>query len=323
MLAYCSQNEQDSTAININKIIEQTIHLLKPTLSPKVKFRQDLATIIPEIFGSANQLRKLLINLITNANEAIGEAEGVITISTGVARCGLTSIQYPNTQYFHEKFNEGLYVYLEIIDTGGGMEEKAKQKIFDPFFTTKPHRLGLGLTAVRDVVRLHQGLIKIDSRSQMGTTIKILLPSSEKIQENLAPLQSSANIPQWTGGGTFLLVDDEKEVRKVASRMLKKMGFQVLLAADGMQAIQLFIENQARIKCVLLDLTMPIMSGEDTLKRLREVNPQVRIILSSGFFQGSTTLCFKEAGMSDFIHKPYKYRELEEKIREILGENMP
>ena len=253
-----------------------------------------------------------------DASEAIGDASGTITLSTGqvncteeyLARCLLATASPGEEQ------PAGAYVYFEVSDTGCGMNEEVKSRIFDPFFTTKFTGRGLGMAAVSGILRGHKGAIAVDSEPGNGTTVTVLLPFVDR------PAESSAGEPSEVedlpGTGTILLVDDEEIVRRVAKRMLERAGYEVLVATDGNEAIDIFRQHSDEVSCVLLDLTMPRMGGEATFQQLRLIQGDVRVILSSGFSEEEVTERFAGQGLAGFIQKPYRSATLKAKLRDVL-----
>ena len=253
------------------------------------------------------------MNLIINASEAIGEKSGVVTVSTGVIQAERS---YLSETYLDENLPEGYYVSLEVADTGCGMDEQTQQKIFDPFFTTKFTGRGLGLAAVLGIVRGHGGALKIDSQPQRGSTFKVLFPASRQpVEESVGP---SATEQEWRGSGVILAVDDEETIRIAAKKILERQGFTVLTAEDGLEALEIFRSRADEIVAVLLDLTMPRLDGEETLRELRRIRPEVRVILSSGYDEEETANRFAGKGLAGFVQKPYGIRPLVEKIRQAL-----
>jgi len=196
------------------------------------------------------------------------------------------------------------------------MTEEVRSKIFDPFFTTKATGRGLGLAAVLGIVRGHRGAIQLDSTPGRGTTFKVLLPAAAG-QEVEAKAENPS--PDLRGTGTVLLVDDEELVRRYAKDVLEGYGYQVLEAANGQQAVELFQHRASQIDVVLLDMTMPVMSGEDALRRLKEIRPEVRVVLSSGYDEVEAVQQFAGEGAADFIQKPYTPAALAAKIKKALS----
>jgi CheY-like chemotaxis protein len=315
MLAYAGKGRFVVEPINLSRLVEELTRMLHVSISKKVLLRCQLAEGLPAVDADSAQLRQLAMNLVINAADAIGDADGVITISTGTMQCDensllggqLTAPPVP-----------GQYVYLEVIDTGCGMDAKTQAMIFDPFFTTKFAGRGLGLAAVLGIVRSHRGALKVESEPGRGTTFRVLFPASTK---DAALTKSDGNSPPWRGKGTILLVDDEEPVRNVTNKILERSGFAVLRAGDGLEAIELFRAHSSEIVCVLLDLAMPRMDGEATFKELRRIQPQVRVILASGYSDQEISQRFQNAGLAGFIEKPYRVETLRAKLREVLAQH--
>jgi len=314
MLAYSGKGKFIVEPTSLNEVIEEMAHLLEISISKNAVLKFNFAENLPAVEADATQMRQVVMNLITNASEAIGERSGVISISTGAMECGRA---YLAETYLNEQLQEGAYVYLEVSDSGDGMDEETTSKIFDPFFTTKFTGRGLGLAAVQGIVRGHGGAIKIYSELGKGTTFKILFPAASHPAEEMK--REAAEIENWRGSGTVLVVDDEETVRTVAKRMLQTAGFDVLTTTDGREAVEVFREHADEITLVLLDMTMPYMSGEETFREIRRIKSDAPVILSSGYKEQEVTNHFAGKGLAGFIQKPYQYKTLVEKIRSILG----
>ena len=214
---------------------------------------------------------------------------------------------------------EGVYVYFEVADTGSGMEEATIEKIFDPFFTTKFTGRGLGMSAVLGIVRGHKGAVRIYSEIGKGTTFKVLFPANADSITQLTSNEDDADADRdWRGTGTILIVDDEQTVRTVAKQMAERFGFDVLLAADGIEAVELFRENSDDIACVLLDLTMPRMDGEEAFREMRRIDPEVSVILCSGYNKQDATQRFVGKGLVGFMQKPFQLSTLRETLQSVL-----
>jgi two-component system, cell cycle sensor histidine kinase and response regulator CckA len=254
-----------------------------------------------------------VMNLVINASEAITTTCGVITLSTGSVCCDRA---YLREMWSGEELPEGLYDFIEVADNGCGMDEKVRARIFDPFFTTKVTGRGLGLAAVMGLVRGHRGAIKVYSEPGRGSTFKLLFPASAAPETSFPRPEAGG---RWRGTGTVLLVDDDESVRKVGRRMLEALGFSVLLASDGREAIEVFRAHKDVLSCIILDLTMPVMDGVDAFHELRALDPDVVVLLSSGYNEQETMEQFEGSGLAGFIQKPYHVPLLEEKMKKVLA----
>jgi CheY-like chemotaxis protein len=271
---------------------------------------------LPAIEADESQLQQVILNLITNANEAIEDKSGVISLTTGMM---YASSEYLLSAYTNTALPEGRYIYLEVSDTGCGMDAKTLGRIFDPFFTTKFTGRGLGMSAVVGIINSHRGALKVYSEINRGTTFKILLPASGR-EAFLTP--EKLNITDnWQGHGAVLIVDDEDTIREVAAIMLEDMGFETLSAPDGQEAVAIYRQHQSEISCVLLDMTMPKMDGAKCFSQLRKINPGVQVILSSGYTELDATPDFIGKGLAGFIQKPYTPEALQEKMQEVFKED--
>ena len=313
MLAYSGKGRFVIQALDMSHVVKEITHLLEVSISKKAVLRYNLVSTPPAVEGDATQIRQVIMNLITNASEAIGDESGVISVSTGVMECDRG---YLSETYLNHNLPEGTYVYVEVSDTGCGMDAETRAKIFDPFFTTKFIGRGLGLAAVLGIVRGHKGALKVYSEVGQGTTFKVFFPSCEKLVEPLTERPKSEE--DWRGTGTILVVDDEESVRAVAQSILERFGFNVLTAVDGHEGVEVFRRHSEEIVAVLLDMTMPKMGGEAAFREIRRVRPDARVILSSGYDEQEATRRFVGKGLAGFIHKPYRPNELIAKLRGVL-----
>ncbi|MEM7035310.1 MAG: PAS domain-containing protein, partial [Chloroflexota bacterium] len=316
MLAYSGKGRFVVQPFSLNDIIEEMIHLLKVSISKTILLNLDLYPNLPATEGDVTQLRQIIMNLVINASDAIGDRSGVITISTGVMDC---EVDYLQETYLDDDLAPGPYTYVEVSDTGTGMDEATREKIFDPFFTTKFTGRGLGLAAVLGIVRGHSGAIKVYSEPKRGTTFKVLFPCSD-LAAILVPSSKTNMDQQWQGSGHILIVDDEETVRAVGRQILESIGFSVLTANDGREGFEIFKIHQAKIVLVLLDLTMPHMDGEETFRELRRLQSDVPVILSSGYNEQETTNRFAGKGLAGFIQKPYRSHDLAAKVKAVLDD---
>jgi len=310
MLAYSGKGKFVIENINLNILLEEMLHMLEVSISKKAVLRLNPHQHLPTVEADATQMRQIIMNLVINASEAIGEKSGVIAISTGCMDCDRS---YLKDVWLDENISEGLYVYLEIADSGCGMDKETLGKLFDPFFTTKFTGRGLGMAAVLGIVRGHKGAIKVYSEPHRGTTFKILLPASSRPAEIF---NGASHHDDWKGEGTVLLVDDEETVRGIGAEMLKELGFSVITADDGREGVEQFKQNPD-ISFIILDLTMPHMDGEQCFRELRQLKPDIKVIMSSGYNEQEVTQKFVGKGLAGFIQKPYKLSILREAIQKI------
>jgi PAS domain S-box-containing protein len=307
MLAYSGKGKFVISNHDINDLLEEMLHILQVSISKKAVLRLNLTRPLPPVEADATQIRQVIMNLVINASEAIGDKSGVIAISTGCMDCDSS---YLKDVWLDENINAGLYVFIEIADTGCGMSKETLANLFDPFFTTKFTGRGLGMAAVLGIVRGHKGAVKVCSELGKGSTFKILLPASGKPAELF---NHDTRDDHWKWNGTVLLVDDEETVRGIGTEMLKELGFNVVSAKDGREAIDVY-NARKDISFVILDLTMPHMDGEQCFSELRTLNPDVKVIMSSGFSESEVTRKFVGKGLAGFIQKPYKLSALREGI---------
>lgn len=313
MLAYSGRGKFIVRPVNLSELVEEMFHLLEVSISKRAVLRRSLPMKIPAIEADASQIRQVVMNFITNASDAIGDRHGLISINVGV--CETESDPSPGT-YLVDDIPAGRYVYFEIVDTGCGMDEETKKRLFEPFFTTKQTGRGLGLAAVLGIVRSHRGAIQCESEIGRGTTFRVYFPALADTALPATPIIPTVPIHQ--AGATVLLVDDEETVRTVAKRMLERIGLKVLLAHDGVDAIEVYRQNQSQIEVVLLDMMMPQLSGEETYSELRLINPEVKVILCSGYNEQVIADCVGDPKRIAFIQKPYQPAQLVEKLRQML-----
>ena len=311
MLAYSGKGKFVVEQINLNILLDEMLHMLEVSISKKAVLHLNPHQYLPTVEADATQMRQIIMNLVINASEAIGDKSGVIAITTGCMDCDRS---YLKDVWLDDNISEGLYVYLEIADSGCGMDKETMAKLFDPFFSTKFTGRGLGMAAVLGIVRGHKGAIKVYSELNRGTTFKILLPASSRPAEIF---NGASHHDDWKGEGTVLLVDDEETVRGIGAEMLRELGFTVITADDGREGVERFKQNPD-ISFIILDLTMPHMDGEQCFRELRQLKPDVKVIMSSGYNEQEVTQKFVGKGLAGFIQKPYKLSILEEVIRKIV-----
>ncbi len=314
MLAYSGRGHFVIQKIDLGQLVDDTAQILQISISKKVLLRFHQQKEMPPIEADVTQIRQVIMNLVLNASDAIGDRTGVINISTGLTRVDRA---YLSGTQMDPNLPEGEYVQLEVSDTGCGMSPETLAKIFDPFFTTKFTGRGLGLAAVLGILRGHKGALKVTSEPGRGTTFRLLFPAAAGKREHRAAAALVTH--QWRGEGTVLVVDDEEPVRQLVCNMMEVMGFTVLNASDGRQCVDIFRAEGNRIRLVLLDITMPHLDGEETFRELRRLQHDVKVILSSGYSQQSITGQFAGRGLAGFIQKPFRFEELAQAVRGALG----
>jgi len=313
MLAYSGKGRFVIENLDLGEIVKEMSDMLAMSISKKAVLRYRLSPDLPRVEADAAQIRQVVMNLIINASEAIGDTSGVISLSTGLMDCDRA---YLREVAGGDELPEGRYIFLEVTDTGTGMDKATQEKIFDPFFTTKFTGRGLGLAAVLGIVRGHRGAIKVYSETGKGSTFKVLLPAAGVAAvTGTVPKAPDAG---WKGSGTVLLADDEEMVRQVGVSMLESMGFRVLAATDGQAAVEVFREHMDEIRCVVLDLTMPRMDGEEAYREISRLHPGVPVILTSGYTEQQVTRRSTREGLAGFIQKPYKMNDFASLLHRVL-----
>ena len=317
ILAYSGKGRFVIDNIRLGDLVGDMFSLLQSSISKKATLNLNLKEPLPPLHGDPGQIRQIIMSLVTNASEAIGDRSGVITISTGLMQC---SREYLCEAYLYENLAEGLYVWLEVSDTGSGMDQEPQRRVFEPFFTTKFTGRGLGLSAVLGIVRGHKGALKVFSRPGKGTTFKVLFPA---VLEGKPPADQGGALKagggDWKSAGAILLVDDEESVRALGARMLEWVGFKVLTAADGQEALAIYRNRHHEIALVLLDLTMPHMDGEETLHELRRIDAKARAVILSGYTESEIAPRFAGKPLFGFLRKPYTLSALRQCLRDALG----
>jgi PAS domain S-box-containing protein len=315
LLAYAGKGRFVTEAVDLSDLVQQISTLLQTSIPKNVQLRFSLAEKLPCVEADTAQMQQILMNLVINAAEAIGEAQGTVLITTGVQQ---VDEDYIATVLAPAVIMPGEYVTLEVHDSGAGMNHETLEKIFDPFFTTKSTGRGLGLAAVLGIVRGHKGAVKVYSTPGQGTTFKLLFPATE---DQAARPVTQTITHAASEGETVLVVDDEQIVRRSAKTMLERFGYSVVLAENGKEAVDLYRILADKIDVVLLDMTMPIMNGEQAFRELKTIRPDVRVILSSGYNEGEAVRRFAGKGLAGFIQKPYSANTLAQKVRAVLSES--
>lgn|GEM_PF-1861146 len=312
MLACAGRSYTERHALNLNDLICEMSKIIEASISKKASIDFHLCDDLPEIEADPSQIRQVILSLVSNASEALEGRSGSITVQTRKMNCGqkeLAGISLEKT------VKEGCYASLEVIDTGCGMDKATQEQMFDPFFTTKFTGRGLGLAAALGIVRSHHGAIRCSSNPGTGTTFHVLFPAMEE-----KPLQEQVegDIGAWRGQGTVLLADDEPEVCDVAAMMLASFGFKVICAKDGSEAVELCRRHGHELVAVMLDLTMPHLDGYEAHIRVKELYPDLPIILMSGYSEKEIIRQYACGGLAGFLQKPFQLQALGEAVRAVL-----
>ena len=317
MLAYSGKGRFVVAPLSLSEIVAEMTHLLKVSLPRQVALSLSLDEAIPLTDGDATQMRQIVMNLVINAGEAIGDRPGAIAVRTGVME---VSREYLAEGVHSPDLPGGSYVFLEVSDSGSGMDEVTLARIFEPFFTTKFAGRGLGLAAVLGIVRGHRGALRVTSAPAAGTTFQLLLPVSTNEAAAAPATESGSNL--WRPAGSVLVVDDEAAVRSVATQMIERLGIPVIAAGDGEQALALFRAAAEPVALVLLDMMMPGVAGPETLAALRAIDPAVRVVAMSGYSHEEAASHFEGAALSGFVQKPFTVRDLTAALRRAFEAGM-
>ena len=322
MLAYSGKGRFILNQMNLSELVQENIHIFRSSISASIDLILHLNHDIPPIMADVGQIQQVVMNLITNAAEAIGDNAGTINLTNGVQTCDDACLKLSR---LHEKPAPGDFIYLEVTDTGCGMDEPTQKKIFDPFFTTKFTGRGLGMSALQGIILGHKGAIFVDSNMCSGTTIRVLFPVSDIVQDKkpsiLPPQEAPLVLDTPSKLGVILVADDEEAMRTLCSDMVARMGYGSLTAADGEEAVKVFRDNADDIFCVILDLTMPKMDGYVTFQALKQLRPDVKVILSSGYNEQVITQRFTGLGLAGFIQKPYRRQQLQDELKRVIADS--
>lgn len=320
MLAYSGKGRFVIELMQINTLIHEMDPLLRASVSRKAELLYELADSPPPILGDPTQIRQVIMNLVTNASDALEERTGRVTVSTGrivLDAQNVRSLSHPG------RLAEGACVFLRVADTGSGIDAPHRDKMFEPFFTTKFTGRGLGLAVVQGIVNGHQGGVDVRSALGRGTTFTVFFPAASTTAKDTAESGTREPLRAEEASGTVLVVDDEEAVRLVARKMLEKLGYQVLTAVDGRDGVVMLQRHAKTVGAILLDMTMPILSGEEAFLAMRAICPDVPVVLTSGYSEQEARGRFSEKGLSGFLQKPFKLSELAACLRQVIRPARP
>ena len=313
LMIYGGVESQVLESVDISLLVGEMLELLKVSISKCATLKVNLPERLPEVRANAAQIRQVVMNLITNASEALGEKEGVISVNVTEVRLG-QDCQAPN-------LSEGDYIRLEVSDNGKGMTEEIQTRIFDPFFTTKFAGRGLGLAAVQGIIRSHGGAIHAVSAPGQGSRFEVFLPCVGRLVDDRTDTVVPLAAPEDEAfARTILVVEDEETLRFAVSTMLRKHGVTVIEAADGREGIDLFRANASHIDVVLLDMTLPGLSGREVVPELRRIQPDVKLIITTAYSQDWAVEATGGQQAWFYIRKPYRFDELKGLLRKACSE---
>lgn len=286
--------------VDLTATVEEVLAALLPSLPAHTRVTRDLAAALPVVCGDVTRLRQLLKEFFLNAAESLGDAGGTIAVRTGITR---VDDARRDAMAVDGGIADGDHLFVEVRDSGAGMSAETLDRAFDPFFSTKPRRRGLGLAYAAGTVRVHRAAIEVDTAPGSGATIRLLLPMHPAGSGTVTDAQRT--LTPATPGAAILVVDDESAVRDVTRRLLVRQGYEVLEASSGAQGITVLEQARERIRCVLLDISMPGMDGQETFARMRALVPTLPVVLVSGHSEHDLGGSFDRSGLAGFLQKPF------------------
>jgi PAS domain S-box-containing protein len=316
MLAYSGRAGHEILPLNVNELVGEMADFMRAAVPRSVALTMTLGQGLPLIEADAGQIQQVFMNLLVNAVEAIGDQTGSVTIATDAVEL---SSDDAARDFTGTRLDPGRYLRLSVSDSGCGIPADVLPRIFEPFFSRKAAGRGLGLAALLGIVRAHRGGIFVDSRTGRGTTFILLFPASRRTAAVHTP-PDAATVPR---GATVLVIDDEEDIRDVVESILTRRGFRVLSAADGREGLATFRANRNQVDLVLLDLTMPGLSGGAVFAEIVALKPDARVVISSGYSERETLARFGARQPAGFVHKPYTADALVTKLTSVLAATRP
>ena len=313
MLSFAGKGRFVFQPIDLSRLARDMSELIRASVPRKIVIEYDMIPESLSIEGDTSQIQQLIMSLVTNAAEAIGDDEGVISVSSGVREYDEVALRDVISD---EKLLPGRYAFLTVSDTGCGMDAETRKRMINPFFTTKFAGRGMGLPAVLGIMRGHGGGLDVVSGHDHGSALSVLFPCSGMYPKTESRLRRVAG---EMGGGTVLVVDDEELVLNLAISMIEHMGFAAISARDGIEAVEVFREHADEISLVLLDLTMPRLNGEEAFDEIRRIKADALVIISSGYTRENLMARFRGKGVVGFMHKPYELNTLRTKLCEVMN----
>jgi PAS domain S-box-containing protein len=313
LLAYSGRGQFVVKAVDLAEMVASMMKLLQVTISKDIELSGAFEEETPLIEADATQIQQAVMNLVINGAEAIGETPGKISISVGSQTIAAAHM---DTLIGNPNLEPGSFVYLDVTDSGCGMDEVTIEKMFNPFFSTKESGHGLGLSALIGIIRGHRGGMAVHSEPGEGTSIRLLFPATDITPANPASESSEESRP--LEGLKILVVDDEDSVRNFVKKSLELRGHKVLDAQNGQEGITIFRERSSEIDAVLMDLTMPVMSGQEAFLEMRNIKPDARVVLISGYSDFEVATEFDENGNVNFLQKPFRIEQLIDALNSVV-----
>ena len=314
MLTYAGSNSLVHSRMNLWLLVDENVKMLRSALKKNVGIESDLRYAVPEISGYSAQMQQVVMNLIINAAEAIGDKNGTIKITLAKM---IVDTDQEELDFLHHAIPPGNYACLTVSDNGCGMDVETQKRVFEPFYTTKVSGRGLGMSAVLGIINSHGGSLQLSSTQGVGTTFKLYLPSFDRIAF-IETMPTAWSVPSGNATGAILLVDDEESIRIIGSALLKAMGFSVMTAINGREALEIYREHIGAIDLILLDLLMPEMGGIDTYRKLREISPAIPVVICSGNNVNEIQESIELDEHAASIQKPYKLDQLRDTLMELI-----
>jgi CheY-like chemotaxis protein len=314
MLVYAGKAQLLPSKLDMTALVEEMVNMLKASIRKNVVIKLLPSTGMPSIIADASQVRQIAMNLIINASEAISATQGKILVS--LAKTAIT-VEQPHIDHLGNVITPGEYICLEVTDNGCGMDGETKRRLFEPFYTTKFTGRGLGMSAVLGIIKAHNGALQLFSLPGQGTTFKVYLPVQKTDSFVEESLQTESPV-KWQGSGTILLVEDEPQVIKIGSLLLNSLGFSVIEASNGNEALKLYQKNAAYITFVMTDVGMPGMDGYELSRRLKRLNSVLPIIITSGFGDADVTSHIPREEIAGILNKPYNLPQLRDMVKGVV-----
>ncbi|MDD2310640.1 MAG: response regulator [Desulfuromonadaceae bacterium] len=317
MLTYAGKSPLLQTEFSFWLLVDEVVKMLNSAIKKNVAITLDLKRDIPMIVGDSSQIQQVIMNLLINAGEAIGDNQGTIAVS--LKKTFIDDSTHPETDYFGSRILPGSYACLEVSDSGCGMSEETKQRIFEPFYTTKFTGRGLGMSAILGIVKAHNGALQLASTPDVGTTFKVYIPLAAVQEQFEAAAPEDAVKSALSAKTTILLVEDENTLLNMEAALLEALGFVVITATNGREALETYRLRGSGIDLVMLDLVMPEMDGIEAYHELRKIDMAVPIIICSGYGAESVENVIAKDERAGFLHKPYNMWELRRLLNEKTG----